>query len=1090
MSMNVSFSDIPNPQNVPILPNRFKQRSAFVKDADGFFQCRLCDQKYKCSSSISRHNRTVHLEKLKYQCKGCSKKFYETRSWIRHLDTYTHLSGEMFCSQLQTKNSNNKDSKVKSRQKETKEKLTNGDDFGGELCDDTSDLSNRREPTKLNQPTNPQKSSMDWLLFQTKVQLEDHSSEKPYNRLPNPSNTALCDQDLVYDQFGLDQFQIKAEQEQTPDLPIYHESREDKFLINAEVKMEEQNQVEVTYVEGLFYCGACSFKTSNESVIVNHAQSVHLICECKGECHCDKAASSSKIPKATTLNDGMPSEANLPNEPNKSPERDFMPKPAKTFSCNCCTYSSEVASNLKRHVKAIHNSNCHSFPSKQKMEQKEPLVDDGQMQTDKNKTKDLTHEESAMVEITLQHEEFYCSACNHKSKELSEVKHHIIKQHRVKPKSFPCTSCGKITWDKLTMTKHMKNCPGDFLTHVSFDGEAFRCAICHHKTKIKSHAVEHVRCVHFKIRRHKCQNCNKSCSSKANLMRHFGSCQALTNVVKSDEKVENTKLESVDATKVKTDDQINKLAPIAKHSLDVPETVSIGKHLNAMKEDLSAKDIALDFDGVYFFCPHCNDKFPVKYKSHLIRHIRTVHYKQRDFECQNCHKKYFDKRTLLGHVKKFRNKSGILTCQAKTFNTDNRELLETELAKSNDVKQNLMPIAASINETRPAGMVEATQEKTMHRCAICFIKFRSESTLISHHRAVHSTQRENSFESHQEQSVLPNRYPQKDRSEKNGEKMPETGIGLTKIKMPFYNSFSDKFSKSFAQHSLTKELFCLICKFVTKTVEEVKTHFQVEHCTLAKRLLPVKDAKCPYCGEMILIGYVSHHIKKVHLHHKDFVSTNTSVNNRSPLSKTVVNDSNCNSRLIEKTDSTLKSEPNHSTNLMPSIKSSQKNDILISHHFDAKVCNAKNQPEETLKCSLCDFEAVDCKLFYIHLIKCYSGQILQNSSKQRTIIFKCKVCERSLQGKDNFSRHVRIIHEQISHKRCSNCNRAFFDNREQSSHNKKYLTDDSTMMTCNNYDYTCKGCRREFKTESLCLYHMKVCQYKGNQDRFEAPKET
>ena len=116
MSMNVSFSDIPNPQNVPILPNRFKQRSAFVKDADGFFQCRLCDQKYKCSSSISRHNRTVHLEKLKYQCKGCSKKFYEKRSWIRHLDTYTHLSGEMFCSQLQTKNSNNKDSKVKSRQ--------------------------------------------------------------------------------------------------------------------------------------------------------------------------------------------------------------------------------------------------------------------------------------------------------------------------------------------------------------------------------------------------------------------------------------------------------------------------------------------------------------------------------------------------------------------------------------------------------------------------------------------------------------------------------------------------------------------------------------------------------------------------------------------------------------------------------------------------------------------------------------------------------------------------------------------------------------------------------------------------------------
>ena len=66
---------------------------------------------------------------------------------------------------------------------------TDGDDFENVNGDEASVLLNKRELTEINQQTTQQKSSLDWLLFQTEGQLEERISEKPFNRLPNPSNT-------------------------------------------------------------------------------------------------------------------------------------------------------------------------------------------------------------------------------------------------------------------------------------------------------------------------------------------------------------------------------------------------------------------------------------------------------------------------------------------------------------------------------------------------------------------------------------------------------------------------------------------------------------------------------------------------------------------------------------------------------------------------------------------------------------------------------------------------------------------------------------------------------------------------------------
>ena len=351
MSMNVSFSDIPNQENESIVLNRFEQKPTIIQDTDGFFRCSLCNHKYKYSSSMARHNRTVHLGKSKYQCKECLKKFFEKRSWVRHLDQHRQSSGEMSCSQLLLAN-HNKKRNVNSSKWESRKMWTDGNEFEGAMGDESSVLLKRKELTKLNQQTTQQKSSLERLLFQTEGQLEEHITEKPFNRLPNTSNTALCGQDMVPEQVGLSQFQIKTEHTQTHDLPIYHGSGQDEFLINPEVKMKKQTQVEVAYVEGQFFCGACSYKTSHESEIVNHAHSVHLICKCKGECRCSIAAGSSKIPNVPTSNDDTPCVPNQLNQNNQCSEMAFIPKNA--FSCHYCSYSSKSTNNLESHLKAIH----------------------------------------------------------------------------------------------------------------------------------------------------------------------------------------------------------------------------------------------------------------------------------------------------------------------------------------------------------------------------------------------------------------------------------------------------------------------------------------------------------------------------------------------------------------------------------------------------------------------------------------------------------------------------------------------------------------------------------------------------------------
>ena len=52
--------------------------------------------------------------------------------------------------------------------------------------------------------------------------------------------------------------------------------------------------------------------------------------------------------------------------------------------------------------------------------------------------------------------------------------------------------------------------------------------------------------------------------------------------------------------------------------------------------------------ALIYLCKFCDYKS--KWKQGTVRHVRSVHLKEKDFECAKCRRKYSDKRHLATHV--------------------------------------------------------------------------------------------------------------------------------------------------------------------------------------------------------------------------------------------------------------------------------------------------------------------------------------------------------------------------------------------------------------------------------------------------------
>ena len=193
------------------------------------------------------------------------------------------------------------------------------------------------------------------------------------------------------------------------------------------------------------------------------------------------------------------------------------------------------------------------------------------------------------------------------------------KEKNKKNRSYPCEKCQKNFSSSSTLHKHIRN--------IHLGEKNFQCEICQKSFSQNHELKSHVKRKHPKdgevSEKFDCDQCSKQFSGKQILNRHI--YEQHTN---PDEKKFHCDLckksfhrQSQLRTHVKTKHEEKSESEKAKVKKPVEKTE----------------------------CPICKAIFD---KTHLKRHLRTVHEGIRDYKCEHCGKEFTEKKGLVCHTKR------------------------------------------------------------------------------------------------------------------------------------------------------------------------------------------------------------------------------------------------------------------------------------------------------------------------------------------------------------------------------------------------------------------------------------------------------
>ena len=314
---------------------------------------------------------------------------------------------------------------------------------------------------------------------------------------------------------------------------------------------------------------------------------------------------------------------------------------------------------------------------------------------------------------------YQCNLCQKKFKEKHHLKKHFFKSHNgldfewerdynqtekisTSPKErCPCTLCGKTFLNATHLKRHIES------VHEKI--RKYPCFECPKRFKQQTHLKEHIKLVHDKKKRYNCSICGKNFHKKINLQEHI--------------------LLSSEEGKCKIDFENDDTLP--EPNLEFPM-------------DWNGQDISKFINK----CTVCGKIFSSK--SHLKRHVESVHEKLKRFQCDFCEKKYYQKSHLQEHVlaahKDFDNENMLLVSNSEWENEENytKEFSMSTIGEniSDPVKKS--PECTLCGKTfRSKGHVkrhiESVHEKLKkHQCDMCEKKYYQKSHLKEHIQFVHS----------------------------------------------------------------------------------------------------------------------------------------------------------------------------------------------------------------------------------------------------------------------------------------------------------------------------------------------------------------
>ena len=624
---------------------------------DSLFFCDKCEYSARLNGNLVRHINMIHL-KVRFECEGCQKTYSDKRALMRHVQANRGPKSDLLYCSKYTKEKRNlmEELKYDAERNEHNCKICN-------FSSESEDKCLRHVYRVHNLSRNTLTCKKCQIRFALKNDFIEHLSE---------CNSTQSGSFNLEDPLDL----IKKE----------NDSQEQKRIVHAPPRQ--------------LTCNDCSFKCNSKKKLKEHISQLHndksdISFSSKSEnisqLNNDKSnISSSRKPKKTEwkCNDcDYVSYFSLNNlnrhievrhlEPNKS-SISLSRKPKQTeWKCNDCDYVSYFSvHNLNRHIKVRHLKHrdfmcdhCSTLFTEQR-----PL--DRHLRSnlpDPSDPNDVIHCTKYFTilknpEDDILHEkdegEFICLLCDFRSVEKDSTIEHVNTNHKQRAIRV-CSKCQSFPGTRGQVKTHWKDCNGEPTSQSKSCFDA--------KAKSEEQLIEEGK----EQSSLDCTNCGEQFGDPISLKKHIhqnrkqisGSEFAMTckkytaratEFSASVTEIQESGLFGCSGCDFVTGDKkLGRFHLFLNHRENsrrfgckicgqkFTSKTKVEDHLrDDHGENVDSKPEEEDESGM-LFCDKCSYKS--KATANFDRHVRSVHLKEKNFQCGTCGSQYFDKRRLLTH---------------------------------------------------------------------------------------------------------------------------------------------------------------------------------------------------------------------------------------------------------------------------------------------------------------------------------------------------------------------------------------------------------------------------------------------------------
>ena len=324
--------------------------------------------------------------------------------------------------------------------------------------------------------------------------------------------------------------------------------------------------------------------------------------------------------------------------------------------------------------------------------------------------------------------------------------------------------------------------------------ERFECEQCQKTLSSKAKLLRHVSVIHNGIKNFECDSCGKKFGDKWDWKKHVKMCNR-TDI--QDEKEKPNGQDKV----------------VSQLHIEL-EKVSVINHLEGNKTNQ---------------CEQCSKTF--KLRSKLKNHIETVHQDIRKYSCDSCNKSYKSKAALQEHELRAHSKLRPYDCKycIKTFK------VHSQLKKH---------------------MFQVHLDTKTYACDICEKHFKSNANLINHKKFQHSHIRNYKCE------LCPKTFNTSSNLKGHVDSVhSEDRKHQCNLCSKTFKVVTNLYTHEKVKHSTDRNYKCDICPSAYKFSASLNKHKIIKHSNQLKK----SENKCKECGKMFLNNqYLKLHITQAH----------------------------------------------------------------------------------------------------------------------------------------------------------------------------------------------------------------------------------